>query len=126
MSKKLFFIIGCVMLVIAVVYAVTAISGIYTLPWSPAVNIIAYMLYAIAVVLVFLLPGRKNITNATMAAVLLDLVAVFFLILSIFQRKDSGASSWYLPIALFCTAAANFTNFNAQRKKKSESSDRQD
>jgi len=111
-------IAGIILSIIFVVFILVALTNPQlSFPWPNAVSYTIYILYIAYTVFLFFMPKMKDSDPRHCIILLVECVAIFFLVLSIISRKNEGNSGWYLPIALFLVCIANFSIAYINKKK---------
>ena len=115
--KKQFFIPACVLAAVAIGFIIFALGHPeMSFPWSAQITHIFYGLYVDAVVLLFILAFWKKSDKTLVVTIVLELVAVYFLVQSVLTVIPEGEANWYLPLALGLNCIALFLNEIHRRK----------
>lgn len=117
--KKRFFIPACVLSAAAVGFVIFAMGHPeMSFSWDIRLTGVLYGVYAVAVVLLFILAFYKKMTCLNILTIIFELGAVFFLVQSILGLIPDGHANWCLPLALGLNCIAIFLNTAQIRKNR--------
>ncbi|MDD6038985.1 MAG: hypothetical protein PUD20_09370 [bacterium] len=119
--KKIFFIPACVLTVSAVAFIVFALGHPeLSFPWDIKYNGILYGSYAAVTVLLYVLAFTKTYEWSVkyLVVLIMELGAVFFIVLSVTQMSAECHSNGYLPLGLALNAVAICLNAKNRTRKQ--------
>ena len=121
--RKIFFIIASVLAVFGVGFVIYASVTGLVFPWSDTVTGIIYGLYTVLVFAAYAFGCVKQTDKRTYVVFCIELLALFFLVISMVSHKSDGDSNWYLPAALLFICTGNISLIQMQKKKNEENKD---